>query len=143
MSMTLRKSSSSSHQCEFLFEALGSSICPTSCCRTLTFREGGTNFRFPCVRGLVGLTRLQLSIFDHNVQPGMLTGLCKLKELSISNRAASLPPLVISSAAEVTRLMVGACLVSHSYNYYLLGLRPLAISFIEMACTLDLVCVLA
>ena len=91
----------------------------------------------------MGLTRLQLSIFDHNVLPGMLTGLCKLQELSIKNRAASLPPLVLSSAAEVTRLVVHACLVSQSYNHYFLRLRPLAISFIEMACTLNLVCVLA
>ena len=105
---------------------------PLQCCRTLNYRECGGNLRFPFISGLAKLTQLQLSLFDHRVLPGMLTGLRELKELSIENRG-SLPPLVISSAAEVTRLVIGAVLVSQAYmysQYVLFGTRSYSIPII-------------
>ena len=48
----------------------------------------------------------------------MLTGLCKLKELSMIMTGGPLQPLVISSVAKLTKLLVSGDVVSHTSAAY-------------------------
>ena len=81
-------------------------------CRSLIYEHEYS--QFPCVNKLTELTYLQLYIREPRAHPDVLTNLCKLKELSIDNMA-NLQPLVISSAAELTRLRIEGEVVSYSH----------------------------
>ena len=84
------------------------------CCRTLTYHHESAPF--PYGEGLLELTYLELHIFKPEPEedwPDMLTSLRKLRELSINSIALS-EPLVISGAAELTRLVVDGDVVSSS-----------------------------
>ena len=56
----------------------------------------------------------------------MFTNLCNLKELHLDRMHPGGPPLLVSSAAELTKLEIEGCVVSHSMYVYQAYLQALA-----------------
>ena len=78
--------------------------------RILTFTAGESDWSISCVHGLLELTHLQLDLIGLEIPPDMLTSLCSLRELCKLRR---LKPVVISSAAELTKLIIEGLKVSY------------------------------
>ncbi len=85
-------------------------------CRSPTYRSADLPWdtEFPYIAQLSKLTRLELaSNFGGGSLSDMLSGLTDLKDLTLSSEG-SLEPLVLPSAAEVTKLTVAGSLVRHN-----------------------------
>ena len=88
-------------------------------CRSLTFwnRIGGAD-PCHCLTELSELTCLRLCIPGRQEMPDVLTSLCNLKELTYYQRHFSIPLLLVSRAAELTKIEIEGHMVSPSRHVF-------------------------